>query len=179
MRRRVTVWKWKFICSWIAPLQAMTKLSVLGHIFQKWVRQQRPSQCFSATRPSCSPGECVAPHPGTWVGPMAAVINRTLWKQRCPDLSEAPFWPEALCFMPLETLAPGMLLRKPSHHAVRSPSHRERLPGVNSPVEPSSRGPRKWTVRKSSPMGSSGDMVIGCSFMRGFEHSAEPSHLTE
>lgn len=130
------MWKWKFICSWIASLQVMTKLSALDHIFQKWLQQQLPPHMlFSNT---------------TFLLPIRRgdVFLHTLEPGRAPrwlssigycgnnagtDLSEALRWPGGLCFLPLETLAPGMLLWKPSHHAARSPSHRERLTVVSSP----------------------------------------------
>ena len=47
-------------------------------------------------------------------------------------VSKALGWPGSLCFLSFETLAPGMLLWKPSHHAVRSPSRREGLTSVHS-----------------------------------------------
>lgn len=47
-------------------------------------------------------------------------------------VSEALSWPGSLCVPSFEPCASGMLFWKPSHHAARSPSHREGLTVVHS-----------------------------------------------
>lgn len=114
------MWKWKFICSWIASLQVMTELSVLDHIFQKWLQQQLPSHMLFSDTAFLLPIRrnyvfLYTLEPG-WAPWRLSSIG-CCGNNAVTDLSEAPFWPGGLCSPPLETLAPGMLLWKPSHHA--------------------------------------------------------------
>ena len=163
IKARITVWKWKFTCCWIASLQVNDKAEC-GRLFYQKCLQHLPSHMLFSNVTFQLPirrGDWFLHTLESGWTPWLLPSRGGCGNNVATVLSKALLWPGSFCFLPFETLLEfssrnsGTILWEAYITGRGSHSHYRC-------------GPRGWPYRMSSPVGSSAD-VSGCNHTRGFE----------